>query len=164
MPSPLVISLLADKPECIAAVADMRWREWGHPPEPEDLSWWLETTSREAGRSDLPVTFVAVDACGDGVGAVGIDEYDLEERRATSPWITGMIVRGDRRGLGVGTALMRRAESWALGHGFGEMWVGTEAAQGFYERCGWRTVEVYTTGAGERVSVLYKQLGLTPVA
>ena len=105
-----VISLLADEPECIPAVADMRWREWGHPPEPEDPSWWLETTSREAGRIELPVTFVAVDASGDAIGAVGIDEYDLDERRETSPWITGMIVRGDRRGLGVGTALMSRAE------------------------------------------------------
>jgi GNAT superfamily N-acetyltransferase len=159
MPEATVISLLADKPECIPAVADMRWREWGHPPEPEDPAWWLETTSREAGRSELPVTFVAVDTPGDAIGAVGIDEYDLDERRDTSPWITGMIVRGDRRGLGVGSALMRHAESWALQHGVDEMWVGTGTAERFYQRCGWRPLEVFTTGADERVSVLYHRLG-----
>lgn len=159
MPAATVIALLADMPECIPAVADMRWREWGHPPEPEDPSWWLETTAREAGRSELPVTFVAVDASGDAIGAVGIDEYDLDERRDTSPWVTGMIVRDDRRSLGVGGALMRRAESWALQHGVVEMWVGTDTAARFYQQCGWQPVEVYTTGTGERVSVLYRLLG-----
>ncbi len=154
---PLLISLFADRPEFIASVADMRWREWGHPPEPEDLSWWLETTSREAGRSELPVTFLAVDDSGEVVGAVGLDHYDLEERRETSPWVTGMIVRADRRGAGAGRDLLSRLEGWACEHGIGQVWVGTgAAASGFYQRCGWSAVEVYTTGEGQRISVLHK--------
>lgn len=38
------IGLLADHPPLIPAVGEMRWREWGRPPEPESLDWWVEVT------------------------------------------------------------------------------------------------------------------------
>lgn len=156
---PVSISLLADKPDLIAAVAEMRWREWGHAPEPEDVSWWLTTTTREAGRDDLPVTFVAVDDSGHAVGAVGLDQFDLDERRDRSPWVTGTIVRHDRRQSGTGRALMERLEEWAASRGVSEAWVGTEQAKKFYRRCGWVPVETFTSrSSGQPVTVLHKRL------
>ncbi len=152
------ICLLADRPECIAAIADMRWREWGHSPEPEDPAFWLETTSREAGRDRLPVTFVAVESSGDAIGTVGLDEFDLEERRDRSPWITGTIVRSDYRRAGVGRALMECVETWAAEQDIAEVWVGTGAADSFYRRCGWQPIETYTTTVGQRMTVLHKRL------
>ncbi len=152
------ISLLADKPDLIAHVAEMRWREWGHPPEPTDLSWWLATTTREAGRDSLPVTFVAVDDSGDAVGAVGLDEFDLDERRDRSPWVTGTIVRRDLRRSGTGRALMERLEEWAASRGVSEAWVGTEAAKDFYQRCGWAPLETFTAHSGQPVTILHKRL------
>lgn len=150
------VSLLADRPESIRSVAQMRWREWGQPPEPVDPDWWLETTRREAGRDHLPVTFVAMDA-NDSVGAVGLDEYDLDERHDKTPWVTGTIVRADRRGVGVGSALMRHLEVWAAEHGFAEAWVGTGCAAGFYRRCGWHPTESFVTADGQRMNVLHKR-------
>jgi GNAT superfamily N-acetyltransferase len=136
----------------------MRWREWGHPPEPEDPDWWLETTIREAGRSELPVTFVAHDPAGEVLGAVGLDEYDLDERRDTTPWVTGMIVRSDRRRCGVGRALMQHLEQWAAGQGIAEAWVGTDLALDFYLRCGWVEQDTLVTGDGVPVAILHKRL------
>ena len=66
----LTVTLLADALTSAEAVAEMRWQEWGHPPEPEDPAWWLETTVRESGREELPVTFVAHDQADEVVGAV----------------------------------------------------------------------------------------------
>lgn len=152
------VRLLADCPTAMEAVADMRWREWGHPPEPEDPAWWLETTVREAGRDQLPVTWVAHDVDGQVLGAVGLDTYDLDERREVSPWVTGMIVRRDRRGEGVGRVLMRQLERWAAEHQIAEAWVGTDLAAGFYRRCGWISQEIFTTSAGLEMTVLYKRL------
>jgi GNAT superfamily N-acetyltransferase len=152
------VGLLADSPASMRAVADIRWQEWGHPPEPEDPAWWLETTVREAGRSELPVTFVAHDASGGVLGAVGLDTYDLDERRETSPWVTGMIVRRDRRGEGVGRVLMDSLERWAAEHQISEAWVGTDLAQTFYERCGWAFTEAFTDASGQRIAVLHKRL------
>src|SRR5262245_19135985 len=107
---PLTVTLLADSLTSAEAVAEMRWQEWGHPPEPEDPAWWLETTIREAGREKLPVTLVAHGVVDEVLGAVGLDTYDLDERHDTSPWVTGMIVRRDRRGEGVGRALLQHLE------------------------------------------------------
>jgi GNAT superfamily N-acetyltransferase len=152
------VRLLADAPSAIEAVADMRCLEWGHPPEPTDPAWWLATTRREAGRHQLPLTWVAHDGEGEVLGAVGLDVFDLDERRETSPWVTGMIVRRDRRRLGVGRLLLEHLERWAADHGTAVVWVGTDLAEGFYRRCGWTLVESFTSNSGQEVSVLSKHL------
>ena len=69
----VTVQFLADHEHLIAAVGELRWREWGHPPEPEDRSWWIDGTAREAGRDRLPVTWVAIGAGGEALGAVGLD-------------------------------------------------------------------------------------------
>jgi GNAT superfamily N-acetyltransferase len=152
------VTLLADSPAAVGAVAEMRCREWGHAPEPEDPAWWLATTVREAGRDELPVTLVAHDAAGEVLGAVGLDTYDLDERHDTSPWVTGMIVRRQRRGEGVGRTLIQHLERWAVEHRVAEAWVGTDLALGFYQRCGWILQETFTTSAGQPMAVLSKRL------
>ena len=154
----LTVTLLADSLTSAEAVAEMRWQEWGHPPEPEDPAWWLETTVREAGREKLPVTFVACDVADEVLGAVGLDTYDLDERHDTSPWATGMIVRRDRRGKGVGRTLMQHLEQWAAEHRIAEAWVGTDLALGFYQRCGWTLQETFTRSTGQHMDVLHKTL------
>ena len=154
----LTVTLLADALPSAEAVANMRWQEWGRPGETEEAAWWLETTVREAGRDELPVTLVAHDLTDDVVGAVGLDIYDLDERHDTSPWVTGMIVRQDRRGIGVGRTLMQHLERWAAEHGIAEAWAGTDLALGFYQRCGWTLQESFTRDSGEQMAVLHKQL------
>ena len=152
------VSLLADSLSAADAIANMRWKEWGHAPESQDPAWWLETTINEAGRDSLPVTVVALGPDGEVLGAVGLDTYDLDERRDTSPWVTGMIVRRDRRREGVGRMLMQHVERWAAEHGIAEAWVGTDLALTFYERCGWVLQEAFTTNAGVHMDVLHKRL------
>jgi GNAT superfamily N-acetyltransferase len=154
----LTVSLLADTLGSAEAVAQMRWREWGHPPEPQDPAWWLEVTLNEAGRERLPVTFVAHDEAGAVLGAVGLDTYDLDERHETTPWVTGMIVRHELRGQGIGRSLMRHLEQWAAEHHIAEAWVGTDLAGRFYERCGWIPEESFVRSTGERIDVLHKLL------
>ncbi|WP_018352125.1 GNAT family N-acetyltransferase [Longispora albida] len=136
----MTIEMLADRPELIEAVGELRWREWGRPPEPADVGFWVEATRREAGRDALPVTFAATV---DGVvaGAVGLGEYDPEELRDRSPWVLGTVVDPSLRGTGIGQALMSELEGWAARHGYERLWVATERAGRFYERCGWRAEE-----------------------
>ena len=153
------VELLADHPRLIPAVGQIRWREWGHPPEPESLDWWIDVTAREAGRVDLPVSWVAIDILGNAVGAVGLGEFDIEERHDRSPWVLGMIVVAERRSMGIGGQLMGALESWARQRGYSQLWVATGGrAVDFYLKCGWDLTEVFTRPSGEVVSILKKLL------
>ncbi|HEY8598964.1 MAG TPA: GNAT family N-acetyltransferase [Thermomicrobiales bacterium] len=150
---------MADNEQLIAPIGEMRWREWGHAPEPEALEWWVDGTAREAGRDDLPITWVALDGRGEALGAAGLGEFDLEERRDRSPWVWGMIVRPDRRGMGVGSLLMAELEVWAKTRGYAQVWVATGGrAVDFYRKCGWELSETIERTSGEVASVLTKRL------
>ena len=156
---PPKVQLLADRPDLIEAVTDLRWREWGHEPEPTDRDWWRAATIREAGRETLPLTWVASDASG-ALGAVGLGEFDIEELHDRSPWLQGMIVRPDRRGSGLGRLILSHLEHWAAEQGYGEIWVATgDPAVTFYRRCGWTVHETVQRTRRPTVTVLSKRLG-----
>jgi GNAT superfamily N-acetyltransferase len=139
------IGLLADRPDLIPAVGQLRWAEWGHWPESADLGEWVDITRSESGRVDLPVTFVAVDPAGAAAGAVALGEFEPDEFRDRSPWIMGMIVRPELRGLAIGRLLLDHLTAWATGqHGYRRFWVATgDEAVGFYQACGWTEVESF---------------------
>jgi GNAT superfamily N-acetyltransferase len=153
------IDLLADRPDLIDEVGILRWQEWGRPPEPEDPQWWLDATNRETGRDGLPVTYVAVSDTGDLLGAIGLGEFDIAERRDRSPWVLGLVVRADRRGAGLGRRLLRRTEQHAADLGFQTIWVANEGrAVGFYSACGYRYVEDVRLARGVITCVLTRSL------
>jgi hypothetical protein len=113
--SSVSIEFLADKPELMRSVGEIRWKEWGHAPEEENVEWWIGLTEKETGRDDLPVTWVAVDESGRAVGAVGLGEFDIDERRDRSPWVLGMIVDADRRNGGSGRSCLRSSRTGPVG-------------------------------------------------
>jgi predicted N-acetyltransferase YhbS len=154
------IKLLADYPHLMTAVGEIRWKEWGHPPEPVRLDWWINITMQESGRSNLPVTWVAVDDQGQAVGAVGLAEFDIEERRDRTPWIVGMIVASHCRGMGIGSQLLSTLEIFANQSGYSQIWVATGGpAVNFYQKCGWRLTETLERPTGERATILVKSIG-----
>jgi len=149
------VELLADRAELIPAVGELRWRDWGHAPEPEDLSWWIDVTRRESGRTGLPVTFVALDHDDRLGGAVGLGLFEPPEREDRSPWVMGMIVAPELRGRGLGRQLLGHLCGWAGERGHDPIWVATgDYAAGFYQRCGWQLAETFDRASGERVIVL----------
>lgn len=152
----ITIGLLAERPELIPVIGEIRWREWGYEPEPIDLASWVEITRAETGVDRLPVTWVATDRNGEAIGAVALGEFEIEERRDVSPWVMGMIVRADLRGRGIGRLLLGRLSAWAVTAGYTRLWVATEpTAVGFYQSCGWQVVEVFQRPAyGEPTIVL----------
>jgi GNAT superfamily N-acetyltransferase len=153
------IELLANHKHLIAAIGELRWREWGHAPEPEDRDWWVEVTAHEAGLDQLPITWVAINENGEAVGAVGLGEFDIEERQNRSPWILGMIVRPDFRARGIGRRLLAKLEGRAKEQGYKQLWVANEGpALNFYQKCGWRLIETFERSSGESIWILTKNL------
>lgn len=158
-PGRLSVHLLADRPQLVGAVGEMRWREWGDEPGREELTWWVDVTAREAGRLVLPVSWVAIDESGQAAGAVGLGEFDAAERRDRSPWVLGLVVRRVSRGQGAGRLLLSALEQFAVGQGYPQVWVATGGpAVGFYRRCGWEEVERLPYTWGDQMTILTRRL------
>jgi GNAT superfamily N-acetyltransferase len=72
------------------------------------------------------------------LGGIGLHHFELEERKDRSPWVVGTIVQPDRRGQGIGHALMSCLEAWAANIGIDHVWVAAgDPAVAFYQQCGW---------------------------
>ncbi|HEY7174824.1 MAG TPA: GNAT family N-acetyltransferase [Micromonosporaceae bacterium] len=156
----VVYELLADRPELIEPAGLLRFREWGRPPEPDDPQWWITVTGDEAGRTGLPVTYVASDVAGELLGTVGIAEFDPDDLTDRSPWVIGMVVRPDRRGEGIGRTLVGMLEPHAAGLGYDGIWVATgPPATAFYERCGYRPMQIVRHAQyGWETHILHRQV------
>lgn len=153
--TPVTVELLADRPDLLVPLAHIRWQEWGDEPGRENPQWWIETTSIESGREEVPVTFVAGQATGEAVGGVGLAPFDPPERTDRGPWVVGTIVRADRRGEGIGTALMAHLQRWATAAGIRQLWVATGGpATPFYRTCGWTITETLLRDNVQQATIL----------
>jgi GNAT superfamily N-acetyltransferase len=135
------ISTFADCPQLVRDAVDIAWQEWGDSMPDSERDRWLREAELD-GRLHLPTSagFVALD--GDrAIGAVQLHEFEIDAIRDRSPWVCGMVVKPEYRGMGVGRRLIAALERFAAGHGVPQLWVfteDTEHAAGFYERCGWQ--------------------------
>lgn len=153
------VKLLADRPDLAPRWAELHWREWGDEPGREELSWWINSAQQCLGRAHIPVAFIAVDEQDDVLGGMGVEQFDLIERQDRSPWVVGVIVRPDRRGSGIGQAVMARLSVWATEAGIAQLWVATGGrAVRFYQKCGFAVVEIVPTQDGGEATVLTKRI------
>ena len=126
------------------------------------MSWWVAVAAEAVQRTQVPLAVIALGPDDEVLGGVGLHQFDLEERQDSSPWVVGTIVRPDRRGQGIGHALMERLEAWVAGIGIDQVWVATgEQAVIFYEQCGWEPTEELRTQQGEMATILTKHLPST---
>ena len=148
------VELLADHPNLIPVVGELRWREWGHW-EQQDLAWFVDVTRRESGRTELPVTFVGMSADGALAGAVGIGKVDPPELQDRGPWVIGVIVAQELRRQGAGRAILGHTVRWAADQGYDPVWVATGPdAAGFYQSCGWQPALTYRGQRHDEVNIL----------
>jgi GNAT superfamily N-acetyltransferase len=116
-------------------VLSWHWHEWGvHDPTAAEAEWRQRLASR-CNEVGIPFTLVAhLDS--EPVGCVSVCVDDLDVRYASQgPWLSGMVVVGPARNMGVGRALLATAANEARGAAAAELWVWTSEAGPFYERC-----------------------------
>ena len=157
--TPYEVMPLADRPDLAPKWAEIHWREWGDEPGREELSWWVNSAQQYQGRTEIPIAFIAVDDRDDVLGGMGVEQFDLEERRDRSPWVVGVIVRPDHRSRGIGQAVMAHLSAWAVEVGIPQLWVATGGrAIQFYQQCGFEVVETVAKQDGDEATVLTKNL------
>ena len=114
------------------------WLEWGvSTPNADERGWRTQLASR-CRAEGIPFTVVA-SLDGEPVGCVSVCEDDRDTRYDDrGPWLSGMVVVGPARNMGVGRELLGAAAEGVRRAAAGELWVWTAEAGPFYERCGYQ--------------------------
>ncbi len=161
-PPSFEVARLFDYPELISQVGEMRWREWGYGEASPER--WTQVTARENENDRLPMTLIAIDETGSAAGALALgisdDALTESERADRCPWLLGLVVHPDHRGLGIGRYLVAATEDLARARSYPHIWVATGPdARDFYKRCGWTVEEELTlVNGGWSTFVLTKSL------
>lgn len=130
---------LKHHPALIPLLADLCGTEWAHLY----ADWGARAAEQEfAGQhtdGTLPLTLVATD---DGIllGAVSLIHDDLPGHEHLNPWLASLFVLPGHRGKGVGSFLIREAESFLAKNHIPTAYLFTESAQGLFAREGWSPV------------------------
>lgn len=132
-------------------VVEWHWHEWSNGLSDADRAAWRARLATRCRDDGIPFTLVAF-ADGEPVGCLTVCHDDLDARFADrGPWLSGVLVAGPARNLGVGRALVRAAEARAAAFGAREMWLWTSEAGPFYARCGYTVVARKEDVAGHAV-------------
>jgi len=104
---------------------------------------WIDFYGPHMRGQDGPLP-VVLGAFHDGecVGTVSIvDRDDLDDVDHYTPWVAAMIVDPDRRGQGIGRALLAAALGRCRDLFFGRVYLWTHDQFDWYRRLGWQEVE-----------------------
>jgi GNAT superfamily N-acetyltransferase len=146
------IESIADYPHLVETIARWHWEEWGHADPAGSLESWTEGLMERTNRDMIPTSYVALDR-DELLGSVTLVDRDMSTRPDLSPWLAGVYVKPERRGQGVGSALVRHAVAKVGEMGIGRLYLYTSPAREFYDKLGWRHVanDYYE---GQPVSIL----------
>ena len=127
----------------LAAWHAAEWR-YSVPDNPDRQALLRSRTSSGAA---FPQTFVAlIDDTPAGFVSLLANALPADappELRQASPWLAGLLVDPQRRGQGIGNALVRHAYTTALSAGHDAVHLFT-ATPGYYTPAGWRPIAQLT--------------------
>ena len=89
---------------------------------------------------DQELIYVA-QVAGEVVGAIALVDFDdIEEFREFKPWVAAFIVDPERRGEGIGSAMLASVENKAREFGIAQLYLWTEDQKDFYIKRGYSLV------------------------
>ena len=134
------ITHLHHHPHLVAPVAQMIydefWQDVVNGMSVADLVAHLRTATDDAR---IPLCLIALDDQ-QLLGTVNLIENDDAKRTHLRPWLAAMVVRADKRGNGIGSALVNALLAEAKRMQIPELFFGTDGP-GFYTRLGAREYE-----------------------
>lgn len=133
-----LISPLRDVPEAgrlLAGAFKDAWPDFFADRSAEEIEEVLFTEGAE-----VPAILVAL-VDGRIAGTVALRARSVETHEHLGPWVTGLWVAPDLRGLGLGRDLMHAITKEAAARGYREIYAVTNTARGLFEKLGWNRVE-----------------------
>jgi predicted N-acetyltransferase YhbS len=134
-PMAVTIEPLLAHPQHMPFVADLVYREfWAGVEGGLTLDYLLRAFGGRAEPGRVLASLVALEH-GAPLGCVHLIDHDDSGQPGLHPWLAAMVVVPERRGQGVGSALVRALLAEARAQGFERLWLGSDGP-GFYERLG----------------------------
>jgi GNAT superfamily N-acetyltransferase len=111
-------------------------RDFPHDTE----EWYLALYAESLQSQTLPIVLVA--CMGDEVVGTAslIADDELPDATELGPWLAAVFVEEERRGTGVGTALVQEMMTRARALQIERLYLYTENAAAWYQLMGWRTL------------------------
>lgn len=125
----------------IPALAAWHHGQWSAINPGDSITARVARLMKHAEGDSLPSTWVAVD--GERLlGSASLVTTDLETHPQLHPWLASVFVVPECRGRGVGSLLVQHVAAEARDAGFEQLYLFTPDRQKFYERLGWRLLEI----------------------
>ena len=121
-------------PQHRLAVASLIHHEFWTEVAGASVQGMHDRLGQAASPDRVPLCLVALHE-GQPIGVVNLVDNDDDDHTDWHPWLAGMVVAGEWRGQGVGSALVLALVGHARRLGFERLWFGTDGP-GFYERLG----------------------------
>ncbi len=96
-----------------AATLGRLLEQLGYPTDADEIPQRIEKLHARPGTMVL----VAENENGEPVGVVTVHLFQTMHANEPAAWLTALVVEEKARGQGVGSALVARAEEWAIEHG-----------------------------------------------
>lgn len=137
------IDYLANHSARIPELSTLLYNEWADLYQAAGLTQQDLTTALELRcvTEQLPLTLVAVTDDGQLLGAGSIKLDEPGTKAGLSPWLGGIYVKANQRGLGLGALIVTALEDKARALGVPALYLSADTAEGFYLRLGWHTLE-----------------------
>lgn len=143
---------LAARTDLIPTLADWFRQEWSDDFADRDAGELLEA---QAQTDQLPIALVVL-ADGEPAGTVALKKDSIDAFDHLEPWVGGLYVHPDFRGLGIARLLVSSAARVARALEYDAVYTGTHAVE-LFEALGWERVDEGEQ-SGEPVTILrYEQ-------
>lgn len=153
------IDYLANWPGLIPELAALLHQEWAdlYQAAGIDQAQLQQVLTERTATDTLPITLVLVKD-GELVGAGSIKLTEPGTKEGLSPWLAGIYVKPQYRGLGLGRDIVLALEAKAQQLGVETLYLSADSAVDFYLSLGWQVVERLESLGVRDVALMSKRL------
>jgi GNAT superfamily N-acetyltransferase len=153
------IDYLANHSRVIPELSTLLFNEWADLYQAAGLTKQDLTTALEqrCATNQLPLTLVVM--ANDqllGAGSIKLDEPGT--KAGLSPWLGGIYIKENQRGLGLGALIVTALEDKARELGVSALYLSADTAEGFYQKLGWFVMERLESHGVRDVVLMSKRL------
>ena len=152
---------LADHRSVAAELVDLLHEEWGALPPWSTRSLIEHRLAASCRTSGVPFTYVALAQSGRPLGCASVKLRELADHPDKEHWLGEVFIRRERRGQGIGSALIAHCVSRSAQLGIAALYLYTPDRQALYRRFGWADHQRAEVN-GEPVTIMLLQLANRP--